>query len=167
MRLLLKFFLNSSTTSYLRDLESEFGESTNAIRIELNRFEEAGFLESNLVSNRKYYKANTRHPLFPDINNILHKYIGFDRIVEEVAFKLGNLASVFVCGTFAKGIDSDLIELIFIGQDLDEKYLSSLVSKASGIIRRNISYVTFSEADFEAYKKNELNGTPLLLLWQA
>ena len=37
LKLLLKFFLNSSTSSYLRDLESEFGESTNAIRLELNR----------------------------------------------------------------------------------------------------------------------------------
>ena len=44
IKLLLKFFLNSNTTAYLRSLESEFGESTNAIRIELNRLEEAGML---------------------------------------------------------------------------------------------------------------------------
>jgi hypothetical protein len=36
IKLLLKFFLNSSNTSYLRDLAAEFGESTNAIRLELN-----------------------------------------------------------------------------------------------------------------------------------
>jgi len=46
IKLLLKFFLNSNATSYLRGLESEFGESTNSIRIELNRFEEAGMLTS-------------------------------------------------------------------------------------------------------------------------
>ena len=39
IKLLLKFFLNSKTKSYLRNLESEFGESTNAIRVELNRLE--------------------------------------------------------------------------------------------------------------------------------
>ena len=44
IKLLLKFFLNSNTTSYLRSLESEFGESTNAIRVELNRLENAGML---------------------------------------------------------------------------------------------------------------------------
>ncbi|MFZ4634996.1 MAG: ArsR family transcriptional regulator, partial [Saprospiraceae bacterium] len=46
IKLLLKFFLNSNTTAYLRNLESEFGDSTNAISIELNRREEAGLLLS-------------------------------------------------------------------------------------------------------------------------
>ncbi|MCB0841528.1 MAG: ArsR family transcriptional regulator, partial [Bacteroidetes bacterium] len=51
IKLLLKFFLNSKTTSYLRNLESEFGESTNGIRVELNRLEEAGFLSSDFEGN--------------------------------------------------------------------------------------------------------------------
>jgi len=65
LKLLLKFFLNSSTSSYLRDLESEFGESTNAIRLELNRFEQAGLLSSASIGNKKMFSANTQHPLFP------------------------------------------------------------------------------------------------------
>ena len=44
LKLLLKFFLNSSSRAHLRNLETEFGESTNAIRLELNKFEEAGLL---------------------------------------------------------------------------------------------------------------------------
>jgi DNA-binding transcriptional regulator PaaX len=62
IKLLLKFFLNSRSTSYLRGLESEFGESSNAIRLELNRFEKAGMLKSYSEGNRKYFQANTDHP---------------------------------------------------------------------------------------------------------
>ena len=40
IKLLLKFFLNSNSKAYLRGLEQEFAESTNAIRVELNKFEE-------------------------------------------------------------------------------------------------------------------------------
>ena len=69
VKLLLKFFLNSQTKSYLRNLEQEFGESTNAIRLELNRLEGADLLRSEVTGNRKYFKANTEHPLFNDINN--------------------------------------------------------------------------------------------------
>ena len=47
IKLLLKFFLNSSNSSYLRGLESEFGESSNSIRLELNKLEKAGLLKSN------------------------------------------------------------------------------------------------------------------------
>ncbi|MBN2682880.1 MAG: ArsR family transcriptional regulator, partial [Bacteroidales bacterium] len=53
IRLLLKFFLNSRTSGYLRSLASEFGESTNSIRQELNRFEKAGLLEASTEGNKK------------------------------------------------------------------------------------------------------------------
>lgn len=166
LRLLLKFFLNSNTTSYLRDLEGEFGESTNAIRLELNRFEDAGLLTSEVASNRKYYRANTRHPLFPDINNILRKYIGLDRIVEEVITKLGNLDCVFVAGSFARGTDSNLIELIFVGSDIDRSFLARLVEKAENLINRKISYSLFTKTEFNLFR-NDRTAKSLLLLWEA
>lgn len=43
VKLLMKFFLNSNNVAYLRSLEEEFQESTNGIRLELNKFEKAGF----------------------------------------------------------------------------------------------------------------------------
>ena len=55
IKLLLKFFLNSETKSYLRSLESEFDESSNSIRVELNRLEAAGLLQSNLEGNKKIF----------------------------------------------------------------------------------------------------------------
>ena len=73
IKLLLKFFLNSNASSYLRNLEGEFGESTNGIRLELNKFEKAGLLSSRISGNKKLYSANTAHPLFNDIHNILLK----------------------------------------------------------------------------------------------
>jgi len=54
IKLLLKFFLNSSNTGYLRGLEPEFGESTNAIRQELNRFEAADLLLTSVEGNKNY-----------------------------------------------------------------------------------------------------------------
>src|SRR5210317_816386 len=91
IKLLLKFFLNSNASSYLRNLEGEFKESTNGIRLELNKFEKAGLLTSRMLGNKKVYKANTNHPLFNDIHNILLKYIGFDQIISTVISKLGNV----------------------------------------------------------------------------
>lgn len=81
VKLLLKFFLNSKTEGYLRGLEQEFGESSNSIRLELNRFEKAGMLKSSANGNRKYFTANTTHPLFSEVHNIIRKYIGVDKII--------------------------------------------------------------------------------------
>ena len=38
LRLLLKFFISEANRGYLNGLASEMGESTNAIRKELNQF---------------------------------------------------------------------------------------------------------------------------------
>lgn len=47
LKLLLRFFLNPDSSAYLRGLAQEFDESTNAVRVELNRFEEAGLIQSH------------------------------------------------------------------------------------------------------------------------
>jgi len=140
LKLLLRFFLNASTSSYLRNLEDEFGESTNAIRIELNRLEEAGLLTSEMRANRKVYKANTQHPLFPDINSIIKKYLGIDKLVEEVLEKLGDVKEVYLTGQLARGINADTIHLLIVADDIDVDYLNLLVNKASRIISRQIAY---------------------------
>ena len=70
IRLLVKFFLNPTMKAYLRQLADEFGESTNAVRVELNRLTEAGILESEAVGNVVKYKAKQSHPLFPEIKSI-------------------------------------------------------------------------------------------------
>ena len=75
IKLLQKFFLNSNIQSYLRGLESEFGDSTNSIRLELNRLEQAGMIYSEMRGNKKVFRANNAHPLFLDIQNIVRKYI--------------------------------------------------------------------------------------------
>ena len=87
VKLLLKFFLNPSSYGYLRGLATEFGESSNAIRIELNRFEEAGMLISRHEGNKKMYRANSNHPLFSDVRNIILKYVGVDKLINHVVEK--------------------------------------------------------------------------------
>jgi predicted nucleotidyltransferase len=163
IKLLLKFFLNSSTTAYLRNLETEFGESTNGIRVELNRFEETGLLTSFTDGNKKMFRANTGHPLFDEIRGILLKYVGFDKIIETVIDRLGNVEKVYVAGGFAKGLDGPIVDLIFVG-DLDKQYLLNLVEKAEPIIQRKIRYLIYMDYEFSKAHP-EVIGQDLLLLW--
>jgi hypothetical protein len=165
VKLLLKFFLNANATAYLRNLEEEFGESTNAIRLELNKFEEAQMLTSEPVGKKKIFKVNTSHPLFRDLHNIVLKYVGLDQIVEHVIRRLGNLEKVYLTGHFARGMDSEIIDLVFVGQ-IDKTYLSQLVEKAEGMIGRHIRYIAFTPESFSPDKISE-NGTHPLLLWSS
>ena len=165
VKLLLKFFLNSNSSSYLRGLEQEFGESTNAIRLELNRLKQAGLLTSHTRGNRKYFRANTSHPLFHDIHNILLKYIGFDQIIEKIINKLGEMDRVYVTGNFARGTDSRIIDLVFIGNRINKEYLMRLVEKCEELIKRKIRYLVFDNGNYREYLK-EYTDSELLLLWK-
>jgi hypothetical protein len=162
IKLLLKFFFNSETKSYLRSLEKEFGESSNAIRVELNRFEEAGMLKSEHIGNRKYFQANTNHPLYNDINSIIKKFIGIDQIVDRITSKIGDLEAAYVTGDFAKGHDSGIIDLVLVGNDLDKDYISRLVGKSQELIDRKIRYIVLDESQMKQLFENQ----PALLIWK-
>lgn len=164
IKLLLKFFLNSHATAYLRSLESEFGESSNGIRVELNRLENAGLLVSSSVGNKKVFQANTAHPLFTDIHNIIMKYIGFDQIIENVIQRLGDVQRVYLVGDFSKGVDSQIIDLIFFGS-FDKNYLLELIGKAEQLIKRRIRYLLYDEQDMEGMDWSRYAPEPLLL-WE-
>ena len=162
IKLLLKFFLNSRSTSYLRGLEAEFGESSNAIRLELNRFEKAGMLKSYTEGNRKYFQANTDHPLFSEVHGILLKYIGFDRIIDTVIERLGEIREVYIVGQFSKGLDSPVIDLMFTG-DIDENYLIKLIRKAEDLIHRKIRYIIYRNDEVTTIDWKQFDPQPLLL----
>jgi hypothetical protein len=163
IKLLLKFFLNAETTAWLRGLETEFRESSNAIRVELNRFEEAGLLTSSKEQNKKIYTANRQHPLFNNIHEILLKHVGIDRIINDVILKLGKLERAWLVGDMAAGKNSDTIEIVLVGEEIDEGYLTGLTQKAERLIKRKIrsKSVTSGEAEHFFIKKPHS-----LLLWQ-
>jgi hypothetical protein len=165
VKLLLKFFLNSNATAYLRSLEGEFGESSNGIRLELNRLEEAGLLSSGSEGNKKIFRANTAHPLFGEIHSIVLKHVGLDQVVDTIVQRLGQVQRVYLVGDFSKGIDSQVIDLILVG-DFDKSYLSTLVEKAEKIVSRKIRCLLYSPQESETIDWKKYDPAPLVL-WEA
>jgi len=149
--------------SYLRGLESEFGESTNAIRLELNRFEEAGLLNSSMDKNKKMFQANINHPLYDEIHSIVKKSIGLDQLIEKVVHKLGNVNKAYITGRIASGLDDNEIDFIIVGDEIDEDYLNTLIGKVQTIIKKKVNCFILKREEEEKY----LTGFPeALLLWE-
>ncbi|MEJ6981610.1 ArsR family transcriptional regulator [Pedobacter sp. P351] len=152
LKLLLKFFINSDTKSYLRSLAVEFNESTNAVRIELNRLSKAGLLHMHTQGNTVIYQANKMHPLFPDIVSIVKKYVGIDQIIGQVVAKLGDLKLAYISGDYAHGKDSGIIDMVLVG-NINKLYVASLIDKAESVIKRKIRSVIFTELEYEQFAK--------------
>ena len=165
IKLLMKFFLNPDVTAYLRGLADEFGESTNAVRVELNRLCAAGFLQDAPMDGgrKKSYRANRSHPLFPELQRIVRKVLGIDQLVDGIVERLGNVKLALITGDYAHGVDSGIIDLTLVGE-VDKQYLNSLVDKVEDLITRKIRALVLSAEEYEKLL-GTLKPEESLFLW--
>ena len=147
LRVLVKFFIRAANKGHLNSLASEFGESTNGVRKELNKLKEAGYLVSNKEQNKVIYRANTKHPLYSVLQQLVKKHLRLDEMVETIVKRIGDVQKIILIGDYAKGIDSGLIEVLLIANDINLEYIDELEKKLKNKIGRKVVFSMESEED--------------------
>ena len=145
----------------MRALATELNESSNAVRVELNRLTEAGMLSSVKEGNKLLYRVNELHPLYEPINTMIKQYVGVDEIISNVIKGLGKIEKLYLTGSLAKGLSTDIIDIVLVG-DLNQEYLLSKIAKIEQGIGKKIRYIVYSTA--EAQKKN-FNSSEYLMIY--
>jgi glutathione peroxidase-family protein len=140
LRMLIKFFINTANKGYLNGLANEFNESTNSIRKELNNLSSAGYLLKVKSDNKVIYNANKKHPLFTVLQKVVRQHLGIEDIIDSILDKIGNVNSVALVGDYAKGIDSGLIKVVLLGNEININYLEDLIVKVEKKITRKVSF---------------------------
>ena len=163
VKLLMKFFLNPGTRSYLRELATEFGESTNSVRVELNRLSLAKIISAENVGRTIEYHANKEHALYNELQSLVRKYAGVDRLVETLVKKLGHVESAFLVGDYAKGVDSGLIDIIIIGK-INKVELDRIAERRGKDIGRKIRPMVVTKKELHTLWK-QLDMDNSLLIW--
>ena len=158
LKLLTRFFLNQSVDGYLQGLSKELDENTNSIRVELNRLEQAGILSSDLEGRRKLYHVNEQHPLTENLTNIVRKVTGVDALIDRVVGRLPGLDQVWICGKLAKGVQSDQIDCVLVGEDLDEVYIKELCRRVEELTGKTVNAQVRTEMNTEQLEQ-------CLLVW--
>ncbi len=161
IKLLISLFLNSDNEKYLRQFADELNENPSVVKVELDRFENAGILTSQMKGNRKYYKVNKSYPLYNEISSIVKKVLGFDKIYEMIQ-ELGDINQAFIVGDYAKGIDSGIIDLVIYGE-VDNFKIYELSKSISDKISRIIRYVVIQDKDKLKYFQNK----PKIPIWES
>ncbi len=72
----------------MRALATEMDESTNGVRIELNKLTHSGLLKEFERGETIQYQANEQHRIYPEISSLVHKYLGFHILIDQVIKKL-------------------------------------------------------------------------------
>ena len=163
VKLLMKFFLNPGTRAYLRELASEFDESSNSVRVELNRLSKAKIISSENVGRTIEYYANEEHSLFNELQSLVRKYAGVDKLVETLIKKLGDVKTAYLVGDYARGMDTGLIDIIFIGK-INKMELDRIAERRGRDISRKIRPMVVTVKELHSLWE-QLNMDHALLIW--
>ena len=148
IKVLLKLFLNPEVSCYLSELAAEFDQSPNALKCELDSLSNVGYLEREKKGRSIYFKANKKHPFFPEISSIVRKTLGIDKLVDEVVSSLGDVHSVYILDDYAEGKDSGLIDALIVG-DIDRSRLDELRRIVEGKVGRKVRVMDVTADEFE------------------
>ena len=122
-------------------------------------------LSSHNEGRNKIFKANTSHPLFEDIRNIVLKSTGIDKVISNIITRLGNINKAFIRGDYARGLDSGLVDLIVIGSNINQRELERVRVKTEKLINRKISILLLTESEY-ARLKESIHKENVLILFQ-
>ena len=163
VKLLMRFFLNPQTRSYLRELAKEFDVSTNAVREELNQLTKTHLLNSEKKGRHVYYMANTEHALFQELRSMVQKVMGIDQVIEGIVQRLGNLEKAFLIADYAEGKDTGIIDILLVGT-IDDYHLNDLTRKTERYTKRKIRSLVMSRDEYQVLQ-HKFNKIPKLLIW--
>ena len=165
IKLLIRFFFNPQTSSYLRELSKEFNVSTNSVREELNQLTKTKLLKSKKSGRKVFYTANIKHPLFDELKSMVGKVMGIDQVIDGIVNRLGDLEKAYLIDDYAEGKDSGIIDLLLVG-NIDQYHLNDLSRKTERYIKRKIRCLVFSRKEYKGLLP-KLKDRPRILIWQA
>jgi DNA-binding transcriptional ArsR family regulator len=138
---------------HLREVERQAGLSLATIRQDLQKLVKLDLVTTRRDGNRLYYRANTEHPLYPDIRNLVLKTAGLVEILKGVLDREG-VKVAFVFGSLASRREkaaSD-VDLMVIGA-VGLRALSSWLSGVSEQIGREVNPHTMTVEEFRRRKE--------------
>jgi len=165
IKLLVRFFFNPRTRSYLRELSKEFNVSTNSVREELNQLTKTKLLTSQKSGRQVFYTANPKHPLFSDLKSMVGKVMGIDQVIDGIVNRLGDLEKAYLIDDYAEGKDTGIIDLVLVG-NIDQYHLNDLTRKTERYIKRKIRSLVVNRNEYKDLLP-KLKDRPRLLIWEA
>ena len=150
------FGVAPDTELHMREIERRTGFAIGTVQKELQKLQRLDIVTRVKDGNRVYYRANTVHPLYPDIRGFVLKTSGLADVIKNALNNEKGIKVAFVFGSLARQEDkaaSD-VDLMVIGNTGLRK-LTGLLMDAAGKIGREINPHAFTEKEFVKRRKEQ------------
>ncbi|HPY08307.1 MAG TPA: nucleotidyltransferase domain-containing protein, partial [Smithellaceae bacterium] len=141
---------------HLREIERRTGFAVGTVQQEIKKLLRLDIITRIKNGNRSYYKANTNHPLYPEIRNLVLKTNGLADLLKQALSAELKIKIAFVFGSFARKEEkaaSD-IDLMVIG-DIGLRKLTGLLMDVSEKLGREINPYRLTESEFIKRKREK------------
>lgn len=169
--ILARTHVDPSREFYLRELVRLTGFAPRTVNQEIDRLVAADLLTERRHGNRRYLKANERHPLFRPLREIVLKTDGLADVLRDALGSAG-IEFAFVFGSIAAATPkagSD-VDLLVVGNEGLREIIRRL-APAQDHLGREINPVVWTRAEFERrmtsddhFLDNVLRGTMLMVV---
>lgn len=149
VKLLRLFLFNEDHWYSLKDASFRSKVSKEATRKEIAHLVLAGVLRKKTVKGSgMIYASNPRFAHFEPLKTFLRTATGItDTDIGTTLRKAGTLRLVALSGVFT-GVPESKVDLLVVGDKLDEKALTGIVRSLEAELGRELRYACFSTEDF-------------------
>lgn len=148
------FFTHPEESFFVRQIATLLQEDPTNLSREMSRLEDLGILISKKIGNTKHFQANPHCAFFRELKGLVLKTAGVAGQIKVALERLTGVHFAFIYGSYAKGEEkthSD-VDLMIIG-DVDVNQLDPLASSLEKRLGREMNYLLFSPAEFQAKRK--------------
>jgi predicted nucleotidyltransferase len=135
---------------YLSELADRLGTTPSSLQRELSSLVASGILTHRREGTRAYFKAETRSPVFRELQRLFEKTTGMIPIMERILQQLGSkIQCAFVYGSVARNREhatSD-VDLMVIGK-AGLADLSPVLRRAEQRLGREVNATVYSPGEF-------------------
>jgi predicted nucleotidyltransferase len=141
---------------HLREIERRTGFAVGTVQQEIKKLLRLDIITRIKDGNRSYYKANTDHPLYPDIRNLVLKTNGLADLLKTALSADAKIKIAFVFGSFARKEEKAVsdVDLMVVG-DIGLRKLTGLLMDVSEKLGREINPYRLTESEFIKRKKDK------------
>jgi len=79
--------------------------------------------------------------MFEILQKVVFKHLGLEDIVDHVLAQIGEVQEIHLISDYAKGLDTGLIEVLLIGNQLNTGYINNLEQKIEKLIDRKVQFI--------------------------
>jgi predicted nucleotidyltransferase len=162
VKILSLLITNPHNRYYLREIIKLINAPAQAVQRELSKLEKISLIEKQTEGNRRYYRINSSHIIFPDLKNIILKTVGFGEMLRTPLLRQKEIEVAFIYGSYAENSETAKSDIdIFIIGFISGKKLQSLLRKLSQSYGRKINPVIYSAAEFKKKRSDHFISTVL------